>query len=38
MTPASVHFSPLARPFFLALFLVLSLLMALIEIGIIGVA
>jgi hypothetical protein len=38
MPPAGVHFSPLAQPFFLGLLLALGLLIALIEIGIIGYA
>jgi uncharacterized membrane protein len=38
MSPASPHFVPLAHPFFLALAILLGLLIALIEIGLIGYA
>jgi uncharacterized membrane protein len=38
MTPSSPHFFPLAQPFFLGLLFILGLLIALIEIGIIGYA
>jgi uncharacterized membrane protein len=38
MTPSSPHFLPLAHPFFLGLLFILGLLIALIEIGIIGYA
>jgi uncharacterized membrane protein len=38
MSPSSPHFFPLAQPFFLALFFLLGLLIALIEIGLIGYA
>jgi hypothetical protein len=36
MPSAGVHFFPLAHPFVLGLLLVLGLLIALIEIGVIG--
>jgi uncharacterized membrane protein len=38
MTPSSPHFFPLAQPFVLGLLFILGLLIALIEIGIIGYA
>jgi uncharacterized membrane protein len=38
MSPASPHFLPLAQPFFVALVVLLGLLIALIEIGLIGYA
>src|SRR5882724_3115231 len=38
MSPSSPHFFPLAQPFFLGLLFILGLLIALIEIGLIGYA
>ena len=38
MAPAGLHFFPLAQPFFLGLLFILGVLIALIEIGIIGYA
>jgi uncharacterized membrane protein len=38
MTPSSPHFFPLTQPFFLGLLFILGLLIALIEIGLVGYA